>query len=411
MDRRKVLVTAYAVNPYNGSEDATGWNIPFQLAEKNEVTVITRKNNRPEIERFYAENKNKEQLAKLRFEYFDLPPWLIFWKKKIGERGYVLYFYLWQLFIPFFIKRLKLKFDIVHALNFHSDSHPQFLWLLGKPVFWGPIGHHSTVPKQFIRRHYSRKSLIKDRVYNAVKFIMRTFSPFYYLSKWSAKKIFVINSKINDAVRAKKSKIIILPAVACDQMTAFMKPQDIFNIVSVGRFTFMKGFDLIIEAFALFVNDLPNEQKPKVKMTLIGKGEERNTLNSLIIKLKLENHIEIIEWVERKKMNQFYKKASIFAFGSHEGAGMVVTEALSYGLPIVCFDNEGPGELCTPSNAMKIKVKSYGESAKAFSEAYLKLFEDKNLRSTMSKCARKIANERYNWKYKSKVINKAYDSL
>jgi hypothetical protein len=28
------------------------------------------------------------------FEYYDLPSWAIFWKKKVRPRGYVLYFYL-----------------------------------------------------------------------------------------------------------------------------------------------------------------------------------------------------------------------------------------------------------------------------------------------------------------------------
>ena len=40
-------------------------------------------------------------------------------------------------------------------------------------------------------------------------------------------------------------------------------------------------------------------------------------------------------------------KKLLFSFPSHEGAGMVVAEAMSFGLPVVCLNNEGPGEFIT----------------------------------------------------------------
>ena len=51
-DCKEVLITAYAVNPYKGSEDGTGWNISRELAKNNVVHVITRKNNQKEIDRY-----------------------------------------------------------------------------------------------------------------------------------------------------------------------------------------------------------------------------------------------------------------------------------------------------------------------------------------------------------------------
>ena len=50
-----ILITAYAVNPYKGSEDGTGWNLIYQAARKHRVVAITRKNNRTDIERFFRE--------------------------------------------------------------------------------------------------------------------------------------------------------------------------------------------------------------------------------------------------------------------------------------------------------------------------------------------------------------------
>lgn len=405
---KTILMTAYAVNPYKGSEDGTGWNIPFEIAKENKVIVITRKNNRPEIERFYNENPNLVNLQNLSFQYFDLPTWLIFWKKRIGERGYVLYYYLWQMFIPFFIKRAKLEFDVCHALNFHSDSHPQFLWTLGKPVFWGPIGHHPPVPKQFILKNYSFKTLVKDRLYNAVKFAMRNFDPFYFISKWTAKTIFVINSKVNDSVKADPKKIIVIPAVANNSDITVEKEKAIFNVLSVGRFTYMKGFDLVVESFGQFYKALNKEDQKKVKLTLIGKGEEKNNIISLIEKNDLIGVINIIDWVEKDKMERIYLKGAVFGFGSHEGAGMVIPEALSYGLPVVCFDNEGPGELCSDSNAIKVKIAKYEDAVKDFAAAFLRLFENEPLRKEMAINAQEFAKSNFTWSAKAEIMNNAY---
>ncbi|MFB0924248.1 MAG: hypothetical protein QMB65_03030, partial [Vicingaceae bacterium] len=136
--KQTILITAYAVNPFKGSEDGTGWNISKEIAKDYNTIIITRKNNRPEIERYLEENEDPIH-HNMQFEYHDLPNWAMFWKKKIGPRGYVLYFYFWQLLMPLFILKNKLKFDLCHALNFHSDSHPHFLWVFGKPTIWGPI--------------------------------------------------------------------------------------------------------------------------------------------------------------------------------------------------------------------------------------------------------------------------------
>ena len=409
---KTVLITAYAVNPYKGSEDGTGWNISRELAKDHKVYVVTRKNNRPEIEFFFEENEfeGKENMT---FLYYDLPYIMRFWKKKLGERGYVLYFYLWQLFLPFFILRNKVKFDLAHALNFHSDSHPHFLWILGKPVFWGPIGHHPPVPYRFIRPTYALKNLIKDRLYNTVKFCMRNFDPFFYIAKWTSRKIFVINSQVNLSVRANPEKIVVLPAVANEvrgnERTAVTKSD--FTVLAVGRFVYMKGFDITIRAFAKYYHSQAGSVQKQLKLKLVGKGEELENLQNLIREEGIEAVTEVIQWVEKSEMSNIYQGASLFVFGSHEGAGMVIPEALSYGLPIVCFDNCGPGELCSVENAIKVPYQSYEKSIDNFSQAISELFENKEKYDEMSKNACDYAQQHFSWNTKRVTIQEAYASF
>ena len=404
-----LLLTAYAVNPYKGSEDGTGWNISKELAKTHTVYVVTRKNNREEIERYMREQDDPTH-RNMHFHYYDLPYWLMFWKYKLGERGYVLYFYLWQLFLPLFVKRQRIKFDVAHAINFHSDSHPQFLWMLGKPVFWGPIGHHPPVPRDYLYPIYGFKNWLKDRLYNTVKFIMRRMDPFYYISKWTAKRIFVINSGINKAVKANPKKVVVLPAVAHvpEKKKIVENNSDYFTVLAVGRFVYMKGFDITIRAFASFYHSLPHNEREKVRLQLVGKGEEMNRMQALVEAEGITGAVEILQWVPKEQMAAIYQNANVFCFGSHEGAGMVVPEALSYGLPVVCFDNYGPGELCDTSCAIKVPYAAYNTAVKNFSIALQVLYQKPLYYKRLSFGAKVFAHDRYSWSEKAKIVSNAY---
>jgi len=40
---KTILATTYAVNPYKGSEEGTGWNLLYQIARNHRVIGVTRK--------------------------------------------------------------------------------------------------------------------------------------------------------------------------------------------------------------------------------------------------------------------------------------------------------------------------------------------------------------------------------
>ena len=140
---KTILATTYAVNPYKGSEDGMGWNYVLQIAKNNKVIAITRENNQKAIEKYMDEHPNV-LYKNIAFLYFDLPYWMRWWKK--GGRGAMLYYWMWQKGVIGFVTKQNLTFDIAHNLNFHNDWTPSYLWKLGKPFVWGPVGHHPLIP-------------------------------------------------------------------------------------------------------------------------------------------------------------------------------------------------------------------------------------------------------------------------
>lgn len=404
-----ILATCYAINPYKGSEDAMGWNFVYQIARFRKVFVVTRENNKTHIEKYMKENPDP-LYQNMNFLYFDLPYWMRFWKK--GSRGALLYYYLWQRGIVSFVKKQKVDFDIAHNVNFHNDWTPSFLWKLKKPLVWGPVGHHPLIPKQYLK-DYSQKYFLKDRLTWMVKNFFWKLSPSLKKTVQHSNHIWCMNSGVPDKLKLKKAQYSLYPSVASED---FYQKDEVtvksdFAIISVGRFVPLKGFDLTIRSFIQFISALSAEEKAKCKLILVGTGEQKQFYKDLIQQNNAENYIEIIEWIDRRELMKMYEQASVFLFPSHEGAGMVVPEALSFGLPVVCLQNEGPGEFITEKCGFTVPQQEYDQTVTELSDALMKLFSDKDLQHKMSIEARKHYLDRFSWEKRGDHLNTIYNQI
>ena len=404
---KTILATTYAVNPYKGSEDGMGWNFVMQIARFNKVIAITRENNRAAIEKFMLEYPS-ELYTNIQFIYFDLPNWMRFWKR--GSRGAMLYYIMWQYFIVTFIRKQDIQYDIVHNVNFHNDWTPSFLWKLGKPFVWGPVGHHPLIPNQYLKP-YSKKYWIKDRLTWLVKQYFWNVSYHLKQCKKKASHILCMNSSVASKLRLSNNYSLI-PSVATQDFGWIENPfHDQFTIISAGRFVPLKGFDLAIEAFSIMVRELPYEDKQKCRLVLVGSGPEEHLLRRMVKDKGLELQVKFLSWVERDGLMQLMKNASVFLFPSHEGAGMVVAEAMSFGLPVICLDNEGPGEFIDNSCGIKIKKTSYHKTTNELGAALKLLYANPSKLDIMRAASRKRFEQLFHWDRRGEQLQKIYENL
>ena len=227
------------------------------------------------------------------------------------------------------------------------------------------------MPLDYIRP-YGTKAVITEQVKWWVKKCFWTFDPFLKITKWKAQKIIALNSSVREVLNIKGDKLVVIPAAGTERpfkgdgqfpnnQSATDGPSIIqdskFTILSIGRLVALKGFDLTIDAFATFYQSLPITEQENVQLVLIGKGPQKKFLDKSIEKYNLPlNSILYFDWMDRAALFEYYRAARVFFFPSHEGAGMVVPEALSYGLPILCFDNVGPGELMNKECGISIPL-------------------------------------------------------
>lgn len=151
-------------------------------------------------------------------------------------------------------------------------------------------------------------------------------------------------------------------------------------VLAVGRLTYQKGFDRLIDAWSNIESSIPGWT-----LVIVGDGEDEQHLKQQACKLGLRSvHFEPFS----NNISEFYSKSSIYAMTSRfEGFPMVLLEASSYGLPIVSFNcDTGPDELII--NGVTGKIVSDGD-IKLFSKELLSLILDADLRNAMSINARR----------------------
>lgn len=402
------MASCYAVNPRKGSEDAMGWNFVMQIARFNKVIAITRENNRQTIEQYMAENPATEY-GNITFLYFDLPYYLRFWKR--GSKAAMLYYYLWQKGVVRFVKKQQLNFDIVHNVNFHNDWTPSFLWKLNKPMVWGPVGHHPLIPKMYLKS-YSVSYSIKDSLTWGVKKMFWNHSKALQKTKENAAHIWCMNTDVPIKLNLQHNNYSVFPSVASeDYNTDTGAKKSGFHVISAGRFVPLKGFDLTIRSFIRFLETLPAAQRDFCKLTLVGSGPEKDFYEQLINESVARNNIEIINWIERTALMKLYERSSVFMFPSHEGAGMVVAEALSFGLPVICLDNIGPGQYITPQCGFAIKQTNYEDTVSKLKDALSALYNNDNLLEEMSRGARERYTTRFTWNSRGDHLRDIYNSI
>ena len=103
-------------------------------------------------------------------------------------------------------------------------------------------------------------------------------------------------------------------------------------VVGMGRMAVEKGFDLLLQAFALSV-----ESNPDWSLRLVGQGPEQQRLGNLAAQLGI-HHAVRFEPVTRDP-ERILRESDLFVLSSRtEGFPMVLLEAMACGLPVVSFD-------------------------------------------------------------------------
>lgn len=405
----KILLSAYACDPNNGSEPGVGWNWVKQFARFHDVWVITRANNRTAI----SDALEKEPMPNVHWIYYDLPQWITRWKK--GFYGIQIYYFLWQIGIYFVGQNLiqKIPFDAIQHITFGKYWTPSFIGLLSSKFIWGPVGGGESMPP-IMGKTLSLRGKFYEIIRNSVRFLNHLNPVSRYIAK---KSLLAIATTEQTAMQLKKlgaNKVIIHPqcGITTKELNYFStyasSPETPFRLISVGRLIHWKGFHLGLQAFADFQNDFPNSE-----YWLINDGVEAKHLSKLSVSLGIQNKVFFLG--KLPTLDDVYRKISqshvLVHPALHEAFGNVCLEAMAIGKPVICLDLGGPALQVTEDTGFKISVISPDQVIKDMAFAMSCLAENSELRQQMGDNAVKRANEYFNWDIKGQQMQKIYNDL
>ncbi len=172
------------------------------------------------------------------------------------------------------------------------------------------------------------------------------------------------------------------PAPVCRDETAI-------DILCVGRLNAAKGLHLLLQAYAGL-----SQRFPHARLTLVGDGEERESLEALARSLGIDKRIRFAGAVNQDRILPYYREADIFCLPSFaEGVPVVLMEAMAMEIPCVASRITGIPELIDDGRDGLLFTAADERSLRA---ALARLIDSPALRQRLGKAAREKIVRQYN---------------
>ncbi len=232
-------------------------------------------------------------------------------------------------------------------------------------------------------RHVSRNVEIKrgkksffDKISNSIKFWLMNFG-----GKSYDNFIVLTEGNVNEW-QLKNLKVIPNP------LSFYPEEQSLHQnkkVLAVGKQSYQKGYDRLLKSWELVI-----EQYPDWVLDIYGKFSEEEGLNQLANDLNISDTVNFYPPV--RNIAEKYKEASIYTMSSrYEGFGMVLTEAMAYGVPCVSFDCPfGPSDIISDGED-GILVEN--GNIEKFAEAIIYLIKNEERRKQMGDKAKEAVKQ------------------
>jgi glycosyltransferase involved in cell wall biosynthesis len=231
---------------------------------------------------------------------------------------------------------------------------PTFLGSLGAPLIIGPLGGGEASPMS-LRDRLPLKGRFLERLRDISNATIE-LNPIVRQGLADAAVIYAMTADTRNLLSpALREKTHVLMALGVSKKQIGSPRAQLHSpprLLYAGRLLYWKGVHIAIEAMTPLVARIPD-----LRLTIVGDGPEAARLKADVASRNLTRNVDFIPRMPQEEFLRLYDSHDLLLFPSlHDGAGCVVLEALSHGMPVVCLDLGGPKDIATPQSGIIVKT-------------------------------------------------------
>ena len=403
-----ILINAYACSPGMGSEPGMAWNWCVCLSKYCELHIITEGEFKDKIEN--AVRVLRAGGVKIHFYYNPVPDKVrrMCWNQ--GDWRFYRYYKEWQKKTYFMAKEIcsQNKIYILHQLNMIGFREPGYLWKLaneeGLPFVWGPVDAKDKFPLAYTEGAGLRTKLFL-LLKNTITCLQLKYSRRVLNAARSAD---LLLSASSNSVRSFKKYLdidtVLLNETGClvrKRNMAHKKEKNTFDLLWVGKLDFRKQLSLALRSLAAARHD-------DIRLHIVGGGDISVYLKEAEM-LGVADLCVVHGTISHDEVQALMQKNDVLFFTSvAEGTPHVVLEAISNGLPVLCFDTCGQGDCVDGKVGIKVSLSNPKQSVKDFAEKIEYLYAHRDVLEEMSRNC-KLRQEELSWNSKAKQMVRLYE--
>ncbi len=294
------------------------------------------------------------------------------------------------------------KYDVIQSTEYDQVGNLKLQKVTDNhmAIYHGP--YQSYYPKI-----YNRKCLIIDFLYSFfpqfknVQLIAKSNLAEKFLNKKGFKKV----ESIGVGLDAARFETVHEPNDIVRKLISEKHKKNYKYLLYIGKIEDRRNIFFMID----ILSKLSLEDK-NIRLVLIGKGEKylKKCLH-YARSLNVDENIIYHDPMKQEELANLYRCCDVFFFPSkYEIFGMVLLEAMYFGLPVITTMNGGSITL--------IKDQETGiicdlNDVNSWCESIMNLFKDQKLRDKISVNSSKLIKENYTWDALSDKFVKVYESI
>jgi len=187
------------------------------------------------------------------------------------------------------------------------------------------------------------------------------------------------------------------------------KNNDTITVGTIKKLSLKYGIDTLIKGFAEARDSLMKSDEQtasKLRLLIVGGGEDRNSLERLADSLNISNLTEFAGAVPYASVPDFLNKLDIYVAASRlESFGVAILEASACALPVIVTDVGGLPEVVEDGVTGKIVQR---DDPHALAKAIEELIIDKKLRKRMGQAGVQRVIDHYTWEDSVSIMEDVY---